>query len=56
MNSLLKLLGLIHFTKLYPETAKSLVDTAFKVIVAFVLVWVVAIAVIVWFGVGLFGK
>lgn len=53
MNSLLKLFGLIHFSKLYPDTTKSMVDNAFKVIVAFVLVWVVAIGVIVWFGAGL---
>jgi hypothetical protein len=53
MNSLLKLLGLIHFTKLYPETTKSMVDAAFKVIVAFVIVWVAAIAVIVWIGFGI---
>jgi hypothetical protein len=56
MNSLLKLFGLIHFAKLYPETTKSMVDTAFKVIVAFVVVWVVAIALIIWFGVGIIGK
>jgi hypothetical protein len=50
MNSFLKLLGIIHFTKLYPDTTKTMVDTAFKVIVAFVLVWMVAIGVIVWLG------
>jgi uncharacterized membrane protein len=50
MNTLLKLFALVHVSKLYPDTAKSMLDGAFKIVMLIFIVWATVISFIVFFG------
>ena len=50
MNTLLKLFALVHVSKLYPDTAKSMIDGTFKVVMILFTVWTIVISFIVFFG------
>jgi hypothetical protein len=54
MNELLKMFGLVHLFKMFPDTAQSLLDGAFKIFVVFFSVWLIVIITIVYFALKIF--